>query len=238
MKYLSGRRIIIVSLLAASLFILLGLVLSTTFKSTAQEPVSQEKRKSLREIAQDRDVELVAERHSEIEYSLETLVNSEAIIQGKIIGIETTLETDSLYTTYTIETQRAIKPFVSGLPLEAYQILNKPAPAPIKSTFKISRVGGALLVDGHRISERVAGLDELKRGDSYIFFISWSGDYQTYMLAGGISGVLRVNRDGTLVSLATDKDVREVNDSILEKNRSVENFVELQKKKKKLELKP
>lgn len=232
MSKTKSRNFAVLSLLALFSFVILSIGYSSINKSKAQELNNKNQEKSLRELAQERDVEIKANhRENEAEYDLETLAKSEGIVQGRIIKAETTLDDNLLYTTYTIETQIIIKPFVSAMPLEGYQFLGKPFPEPIGGTFKITRPGGSLQIDGHRITEKVQGQNKLIEDKNYIFFLSWSGDYQTYTLNGGISGAVLVQDDLQVIPLATREDVKKSNDILLKKVRNFGDFLEFLKKK-------
>jgi len=208
-------------------FVTMVMNFSLPDKGYAQEPnKTDQKRKSLFELAKEQDVEIIAHHHSEGEHSIETLAKSEAIVQGRIIKTTTILEGDSLYTTYTIETQRIIKPFVSGVPIEAYQILEKTPPEPIGAIFQLSRPGGSMTINGHQINEKVAGFDELTQGKNFIFFLCWSGDYKTYMLSGGISGVILVDDDLKILPLAKTDRVKKSNENLLGRAGTFEAFLE------------
>lgn len=233
MSKIKNRNISVLSLFILFSFVILSIGYSSEYKSEAQESSDKnQKKKSLRELAQERDVEIVSLRESEAEYNLETLARSEGIVQGRIIKAETTLTDNLLYTTYTIETQRIIKPFTSAAPLEAYQLLDKTPPEPIGAVFKITRPGGSLLVNGHRIIEKAAGQDELVENKNYIFFLSWSGDYKTYTLNGGISGAVLVQDDLQVKPLATRDDVRKSNNNFFKKGRNIGDFLQSLKKSK------
>ena len=218
MSKIKSRYVSILSTIILFSLVILSIGYSSINKIKAQELNDQnQKRKSLRELAKDRDVEITSLRENEAEYDLKTLAKSEAIVQGRIVKEETILDTDTLYTTYTVETYRIIKPFTSAVPLEAYQLLGKVPPEPIGSTFKITRPGGSVIVDGHRISEKIPGQNELVENKNYIFFLSWSGDYETYVLAGGISGVVLVQDDLQVKPLAKSDKVKQSNDNFLRK---------------------
>jgi hypothetical protein len=223
----------ILTLFIAFPFVILSLGYSEiNRKVSAQESHEKNppKRKTLRQIAQERDIDVSTGREREAEYSLEELSTSEAIIQGRIINTETTLTDDFIYTTYTIETQRVVKPFTSGVPLDCYQLANKAVPEPINSEFKITRPGGSMVVNGHRINATRADEHQLNQNESYIFFLSWSGDFKTYTLVGGISSVVLVHDDLRIIPLATSKDVKQSNEAFLKKNRSFGDFLESLKK--------
>ncbi len=234
MDKLKKHYINILTLFIAFSFVILSLGYSAfSGKVGAQESPGKNppKRKTLRQIAQERDIDISTQRESEVEYSLEELTRSEAIIQGRIINTETTLSDDSISTTYTIETQRVVKPFTSAVPLDIYQLMNKAVPEPINNEFKITRPGGSMVVNGHRINGIRASEHQLNQNESYMFFLTWSGDLATYVLVGGISGIVLVQDDLQIIPLATSKDVKQSNEAFLKKNRSFGDFLESLKKK-------
>lgn len=140
--------------------------------------------------------------------------------------METTLDGNSLYTTYTIETQRIIKQFTSNVPLEAYYLINRPLPELIGGEFNIIRHGGLLFVNGHRVREKVPGYGDLVENQNYIFFLTWSSAYKAYRLAGGVSGVVLIQDDLQIKPLATDEKVKQSNEKFLEGSKNLEDFLQ------------
>lgn len=173
--------------------------------------------KSLREIAKERDVEVPGlEEYGEYhEYSdvSELAKNANAIVYGRIVERNSYFSDAGLpfehgriiMTTYTVEVLRVLKDKTEDL--RPMLPPDKPA-APLKTPLKITRNGGVVYVNGHRASMKVKGFEEINPGQEYIFFLYWSSAYKTYSLAGNISGVIGVNYDSSLRSLASSEKMK------------------------------
>jgi hypothetical protein len=161
------------------------------------------KRKTLRDIARERDVE-VQDSGGElsVEYNdLRTLArNAEAIVVGRITEGESSFSSDDyIITTYHLDVQRVVKEMRLSAPLMAGQ----EPPAPLATPLKLIRSGGTVLVNGHRATSTLKGGDRLKPGNDYLLFLSWSPNYKAYTLAGGVSGAFLVDGEQRLSPLGT-----------------------------------
>src|SRR5205807_4194424 len=201
----------LISVIAAGLAVSRGLR-----QGTATSPNSgQDKPKKLREIAMERDVEVPGlEENSEyFEYSdlKEMAKDAKAIVYGKII--ETSFYFDDsglpfehgriIMTQYTVEVLRVLKDRTGEIALPPDK-----APAPLATPLKIKRSGGVVYVNGHRASMKEKGSEAMNTGNEYVFFLFWGSAYKTYSLAGNISGVVVVNYDSSLQSLASSEKMR------------------------------
>jgi hypothetical protein len=172
----------------------------------------QGKPKTLREIAMERDVEVAGlENNSEDrEYAdfTELAKNAEVIVYGRIFDRTSYFDDSGLsfehgkiiMTEYKVQVLRVLKNRIGELMLPADK-----AAAPLKTPLKITRNGGVVYVNGHRASMKVKGFEDINPGQDYIFFLFWSSAYKTYSLAGNISGVIAVNNDSSLRSLASSE---------------------------------
>lgn len=170
----------------------------------------QEQRKTLREEAQERNVEIVAQSHSETEYEdLRALAKEvNAIVLGRIIEAEPsfTESGEFIVTNYKIDVRRVIKDTTAD---GAWRHLEGAAPpAPLKTPLKFVRTGGVIDVNGHRASLKVKGYSLLREKRSYIFFLNWSSDFKAYVLTGGISGVVAVKGNRRVQPLASAEALR------------------------------
>jgi len=164
----------------------------------------------------ERDVEVPGlEEYSEYyEYSdfKELAKNPNAIVYGRIIERNSYFDDSGLpfehgriiMTQYTVEVLRVLKDRTQEMMIAP----NTPLPAPLKTPLKITRNGGVVYVNGHRASMKVKGFEDINPGQDYIFFLFWSSAYKTYSLAGNISGVMAVNYDLTLRSLASADELK------------------------------
>ena len=158
-----------------------------------QTPQGQE-RKKLRDIAQERDVEITSEPESEVEYgSLPAVTHAaHAIVRGRITAAQSAFEDDShTLTTYQIDVRRVIKELNLPVPLDSLAS----QPAPLTTPLQLVRPGGVVNVNGHRAAVKVHGHERLQTGPEYIFFLQWSPDFKDYTLTGGLSGVVLVEND-------------------------------------------
>jgi len=177
--------------------------------------VSQTKQKKLRDRAFEQDVEVegVSEAHAEYSSFDELTNEAQAVVYGRIADSNSFFDPSGhpeeygevITTEYTIEVYQVLRDRTrTSLPSTG-----KPAPAPLTTPLKIARNGGAVVVNGHRASVKVKGYDHLEIGRTYVFFLFWSPDYNAYVLAGGISGVVLVNQDMSLKTLASSKQIEE-----------------------------
>ncbi len=165
----------------------------------------------------ERDVEVPGlEDYSEVdsEYtSFEQLAKEpNAIVYGKIIETNSYFDDSGLpfehgriiMTQYTVEVLRVLKDRTQQMMIAPKML----PPAPLATPLKIKRSGGVVYVNGHRASMKEKGSESINTGSEYVFFLFWSSNYKTYYLAGGISGVVVVNFDLSLQSLASSEDMR------------------------------
>ena len=148
-------------------------------------------RKTMQEIAQERDVEFLS--HPEIaEFSdLSSLArSSQLIVYGKIVKAESafTESGQHIETTYSVDIHRVLK---SDPRLE------------LPLTF--TELGGTVYTNGHKATEKVEAFDALKPDKNYLLFFEWSPNSKGYILGGGMSAVFRVKGNARVYSLATSK---------------------------------
>lgn len=183
-------------------------------RGAAKPPVvSQSGQKTLKEMAKERDV--VRESSALPQFTtFEELVSiPHAVVYGRITHTESFFshsddpleDGDYITTEYTVEVSRVLKATRLNVPLSPGQ----PEPAPLATPLKISRNGGVVSVNGRRAEVRVKGYESLKQGQDYVFFLFWSKDYKSYILAGDMSGAVIVNSEQSLRSLASSEEIRE-----------------------------
>jgi hypothetical protein len=173
-------------------------------------------RKTLREIARDRDVEVdVPDGERNVEYaSLSSLADhAEAIVIGQIVEEASSFDgDDDIFTTYQVD----IKQILKHTKLKAPLATGEQQPMPLTTPLKIARPGGLIYVNGHKASKKLRGSDSLKVGKDYVFFLWWSPAYKAYTLTGGISGVFSIEKDLTVKSLGSKSGVTAYNGSTLQ----------------------
>lgn len=209
-KYLRvGSVLIVFGLAFAAIAVGVG-----SQREAAKSPVANQQRpKKLREIAMERDVEIPG-RAAHAEYAdFEALAkDAEAVVYGRIIEAKSyfdesghPIEHGTIITTeYAVEVLRILKDKTREIVLPP----NRPGPALLTTPLKIARNGGVVYVNGHRASVKVKGFDEVKPGKQYVFFLFWSSAYNAYYPAGGNSGVVVVNDDLNLHSLASSEEMQ------------------------------
>ncbi len=182
----------------------------------AKSPSAKESKiKTFRDIAVERDVEVEEGIESSREYSsFEELrtADARAIVYGRIIDAKSFFDEsghpvehgDYITTEYTVEVLRVLR----DRNQESEPEPGRAAPAPLTTPLKIARNGGVVYVNGHRASIKAKGFESLNPGKSYVFFLSWSPPHKAYFLVGGASGIVMVNDDLSLTSLASSKDIR------------------------------
>lgn len=197
------RAVTIIALTAAALSLTAWAIASAPRQRAQAAQTDETKRKTLRELARERDVE-VQELEDELsgEYSdLRTLAkHAEAIVVGRVTSAQSSFDGDDfIYTTYQIDVQRVIKATQLNAPLMA----GEEPPAPLMTPLKLVRPGGTVMVNGHRAIQALQGGDRLKPSNDFLLFLWWSPNFKAYLLAGGISGAFRVNADQSLSPLGT-----------------------------------
>lgn len=181
-------------------------------REAAKSPaVNQQRPKKLREIAMERDVEIPG-RAAHAEYAdFEALAkDAEAVVYGRISEAKSyfdesghPIEHGTIITTeYAVEVLRVLKDKTREVMLPP----GRRNPAPLATPLKIARNGGVVNVNGHRASVKVKGFDEVKPGKQYVFFLFWG--ISSYSPAGGNSGVVVVNDDLSLHSLASSEEMQ------------------------------
>lgn len=182
-------------------------------ESDAKAPAArQEKAKTLRDIAAERDVETEEGIESGREYAtLEELKKeATAVVYGRITDSKSFFDEsghpiehgDYITTEYTVEVNQVLRNRTLNGDISAGK------PAPLTTPLKIARNGGVVEVNGHRAAVKAKGFESLTAGKSYVFFLSWSPDYQAYTLAGGVSGAVLVNDDLSLKPLASSDAIQ------------------------------
>jgi hypothetical protein len=202
----------LISAVAASLAISRG-----SHQGKASLNFGQEGPKPLREIAKERDIEVpgIEENSEYYEFSdlKEAAKEARVIVYGRITERNSYFDDSSLpfehgriiMTKYTVDVLKVLKDrtpeLIPMLPPD------KP-PAPVKTPLEITRDGGVVYVNGHRASMKVRGYEEITPGQEYIFFLYWGREFNTFYLAGHISGVVAVNFDSSLRSLASSEEMK------------------------------
>jgi len=205
---------------AVTLFSVVVAVLSAGVLATSQqqrgpaELFDRGRPKTLKERAEERDVEVSGEGTCRPEYtSLDEMTKeARAIIYGRIIDSKSFWDESSppeygeaITTEYAVAVYRVLRDVKRSDPDDPTQ----PAPAPLTTPLTIARNGGVVEVNGHRASVKVKAYDALVPGRDYVFFLFWSRHYKAYTLAGEISGAVLVNGDRSLKPLASSKEIRE-----------------------------
>lgn len=196
------RPVTLLTLTAAALSLTAWAIASAPRRSPQAAQTDETKRKTLRDIARERDVERVSQSETEGEYDdLRNLARaSEAIVVGRVTSAEAAFGDggDHIVTTYSIEVERVIKDTQLNAPL----LPDQQPPAALATPLKLVRSGGEVKVNGHRASHRFEG-KTLAAGDEYVLFLWWSRNFNAYYLAGGSSGAFRVGADGRVSPLGT-----------------------------------
>lgn len=164
--------------------------------------------KKLRDVAQERDVEITVESEAEAEYSDLGLLaqEAEAVVVGRIAKAKSDFNDsgERITTEYTIEVERVLKDVEPNAPRSE----GAAAPAPLTTPLRLVRGGGVVSVRGHRAEVKVNGHDSLNPGKEYVFFLWWGPSQGAYYLAGGISGAVLVNNQNKVTPLASSSALR------------------------------
>ena len=157
-----------------------------------QDNASAPKRKTLREIGQERDIEVsVPNLEFNNEYSnLSSLAKDSTVtVLGQITKEESSFDGDDhIITTYAVDVQRVLKDTTSSVPLGPKDA----PPLPITPSLKFVRPGGVMNVNGHHVSQKLNGSELLKEGKQYVLFLRWSPAFKSYHIMGGSSGAFLV----------------------------------------------
>ena len=134
----------------ASFGIAFLLAIGTNASANMQGSPGTQKRKTLRDLAQERDIEVdVPVLESSVEYRNLGLLarHAEAIVVARLMDEQSTFDGDDyITTTYTLDVQRVIKDTKLNGPLG----LGDEPPAPLLTPVRLARAGGVVVVNGHR----------------------------------------------------------------------------------------
>ncbi len=195
------RPVTLIALTVAALSLTAWAIASAPRQETQAAQTGETKRKTLRELARERDAERVTYSEDEAEYDdVRRLARAaEAIVVGRVSAAEAGFSSDDyITTTYSVEVERIIKDAKLNAPL----LPDQPQPAPLATPLKLIRTGGEVRVNGHRASHRFEG-KTLAVGDEYILFLWWSPSGNAYYLAGGSSGAFQVDWEQHVSPLGT-----------------------------------
>lgn len=213
MKKRISRSTVQLTILAVMFSVVALIAISVQRQGAAQSQDEKQPRqqKKLKEIAEERNIEVEGSSGYHIEdIALEDLTKgARAVVYGRIIDSHSFFDEsgapvehgENITTEYTVDVYRVLKdttPDTAPSPGQA-------APAPLATPLKIARNGGVVYVNGHRASVKVKGFESLGPGKQYVFFLSWSPDYKAYVLSYGIFGAVMVNDDLSLKPLASSK---------------------------------
>lgn len=186
---------------------------SRSNRQQASNSADPPRSKTLREIGQERDIEVpVGSENNEYDDLQSLAKSSVAIVLGRITEEKSSFESDNYISTYyTVNVERVLKDAASSFP--ASVIGDKP-PQPVTSPLKFVRPGGVVYVNGHRVSEKLKGSELLTAGKRYVIFLIWSRAYQSYHLLGGSSGAFLVEDDLRIKTLGSWKQLRQKHDDL------------------------
>lgn len=198
--------------ISAGLVLLCSLVafafLQSQLKVNAQQETTKEtKHKTLRDAAAERDFDVSADTlETELTDLASVIKFSNAIVVGRITEAKSdfTGSGDFVETFYKIDNVRVVKDTTSE---GAWRHIDSSSPpSPLAAPLKLARIGGVVEKNGRRTRLKVNGVDKLKEGKTYVFFLQWSTAGKTYVLTGGTSGVFAVNEsDSSIKPLSTQK---------------------------------
>lgn len=185
------RILTIITLSGAA--VLFGVILSATVGSDSRNDsnklVQDAPRKTLSDVAQERDIDTTYEPESDTEFGdLKSLTkHANTVVIGRITNIESSFgkSGNNIETYFTIEVARALK-----------------ADSPLASPLRLYRPGGTVHVNGHTTSVRVKGNEHLKIDQDYIFFLEWIPRFQVYGLEGGLGAAFSINGNSKVKSLS------------------------------------
>ena|SRR5436190_462097 len=147
--------------------------------------------KTLRDVAQERDVEIDSTTCLGEFSDLASLTKaSSTIVVARIIDAQSFFSKDGgdISTKYTLDIDRILK-----------------AEGPISAPFEFIGFGGIVEVNGHRAIYKKKGFDQLIKGKRHVFFLQWRPQDNIYILSGGgVSGVFTVDDNSNVQSLASD----------------------------------
>lgn len=209
------RSLTILTLLIAS-FAIMAWVVSFVRAQASQQPspnVNSGRRKTLREVAQERDVEsTVPEFEGNNEYDdLHSLAKAaHAIVLGQIMEEKSSFDESGefVHTTYKVNIQRVLKEPKLDLPPDYVDpYWGKIVAAPLITPLIVERDGGEVKVNGHRVSKKLKGSELLTTGNSYVFFLGWNSP-TAYRIAAGASGAFLVDDNFRVKALGSGKGIK------------------------------
>ncbi|HKB68283.1 MAG TPA: hypothetical protein VKC61_20650 [Pyrinomonadaceae bacterium] len=202
------RSLIVLVLFGFVLWLTTWAIASSGKQNIQATQVDSTRRKTLREIARDRDVETeVTEMETTAEYDDLRLLakHAEAIVVGQIIDEESAFDgEDHILTSYHIEVQSVVKHTQLNAPLG----VGAEPPGSLLTPLKLVRPGGVVLLNGHHASSMLKGSEPLKPGRRFLIFLWWSPAYRAYTFAGGLSGAFLIDSDQRLKPLGSKAGFR------------------------------
>ena len=157
-----------------------------------QNPSPSQQIKTLRDMAQDGDVEKVS-TYCLGEFSdLSSLSKSATtIVAGRITGADAAFSEDGhdIITKYSVAVDQTLK-----------------AKAPVSTPLEFLGFGGVAHVNGHRAVHKIKGYDKLIMGKRHVFFLEWIPRGNYYILAGGVSGLFSIDESLNVHSLSSDSN--------------------------------
>lgn len=163
-----------------------------TADGLAQDPP----RKTLRDVARERDVEqihgvtVISEGDTESEDIEQIAKHANTIVLGKIVESKSDFDKsgDRIETIHLVEVSRVLK-----------------ADTPVTSPLRLFRQGGTVYVNGHTASVTVKGNEQFIVGQKYLFFLTWLPRYQVHVLTGGLTSAFLVGDNFKIRSLSTSE---------------------------------
>jgi hypothetical protein len=184
-----------ITVLSASL---LNKPLNKPQEQTAQEVSQNVHSKTLRDVVQERDVEVEATSCLGEFSDLASLTKaSSTIVVGRIIDTQSFFSKDGsdISTKYTLDVDRILK-----------------AEGPISTPFEFIGFGGVVEVNGHRAIYKKKGFDQLIKGKRHVFFLQWRPKDNIYILSGGaVSGVFSIDDNSNVYGTPQSQDQKSVN---------------------------
>jgi hypothetical protein len=198
----------LIALTAAALSFTAWAIASAPRQSAQAPQTGETKRKTLRDIAHERDVE-VQETEGELDGEYDDLrrlaKHAEAIVVARVTDAQSSFTdgSDFIFTTYQLDVRRVVKDMRLSAPLMSDQ----PQPASLSTPLKLVRLGGTVQVNGYRATQAMKGGDHFKPGKDLLLFLWWSPNFNAYYLAGGVSGAFLVGADERLSPLGTKAEM-------------------------------
>jgi hypothetical protein len=172
-------------------------------------------RKSMRQVAAERDIELPVPNDATVEFStLNGLKeNAVAVVYGRIVKEEAAFNEsgDLITTNYTLNVKRVIR----DDRLKYASMTGETDVLPLATPLRFYRAGGEVIVNGHRASQKLEGSELLSQGKDYILFLSWNPYEKSYYLSG-VSGAFLVDERNLLKPLGNRAGIRKYEGADLE----------------------